>query len=143
MWPFCRQIWGAAGRPTWRKLLAICGSSREFWHVAAFAWQSLDGYRDRMLGRQASLRSEPPRAAPAWGKFRSRACEVDQHDNRRDDRGRLIATSTVKGKGLPFGPIRDRRSQRAHADTSANPQLIELRLTVGVDGEMPGALRKE
>ena len=30
-----------AGRPACRKLLAICGSSREFWHVAASAWQNL------------------------------------------------------------------------------------------------------
>jgi hypothetical protein len=32
---------GVASRPACRKLLATCGSSREFWHVAASAWQNL------------------------------------------------------------------------------------------------------
>jgi hypothetical protein len=41
-----------AGRTACRKLLAICGSSQEFWHVAASAWQNPPGgYRDPKVGR--------------------------------------------------------------------------------------------
>jgi hypothetical protein len=40
MWPFCRDIWRRTGRPACRKSLAVCGNSREFWHVAASAWQN-------------------------------------------------------------------------------------------------------
>jgi hypothetical protein len=40
MWPFCRDIRGMTGRPACRKSFAVCGNSREFWHVAASAWQN-------------------------------------------------------------------------------------------------------
>jgi hypothetical protein len=38
---------GTTSRLTCQKSCAICGSSREFWHAAAPAWQNPDGCRDQ------------------------------------------------------------------------------------------------
>ena len=35
-----REICGTTDRPACRKSFAVCGNSREFWHVAASAWQN-------------------------------------------------------------------------------------------------------
>jgi hypothetical protein len=41
-----------ASRPACRKLLAICETSREFWHVAALAWQKPSDGHSRPKGRR-------------------------------------------------------------------------------------------
>src|SRR5215207_797185 len=46
MYGFCREFRVRPGGLARRKSSAICGTSREFWHVEASAWQNSDGNRD-------------------------------------------------------------------------------------------------
>jgi hypothetical protein len=58
--PVLQGVSGGKRQSTSRKSSAICGSSQEFWQVAASAWQTSDGYRDG-----SARRGEEARAIPA------------------------------------------------------------------------------
>src|SRR5918995_6020320 len=61
MYGFCREFEARPGELACRNSSAICGTSREFWHVAASAWQNSDAIETRPAAR----RSDPPRARRA------------------------------------------------------------------------------
>jgi hypothetical protein len=62
---FCREFRGASGNPRSRKSFAICGSSQEFWHVAASAWQNL---------RRLSRRERPARRGGSRNSCKRHRC---------------------------------------------------------------------